>query len=326
MKEGLGEIKRVNVRTLWPNEAHDFTPWLAQEENIARLGDAVGMELEVESTETAVGPYSADILAKEMVSDGYVVIENQFGKTNHDHLGKLITYASALNATAIVWITENFTEEHERALNWLNDHTTDDLSFYGVQLEVFQIDESRPAMRFNVISRPAALAKQVASAKSREGVGETQKLQLEFWTLFREKLLAAKVIASAQTPRPQNWFNVPLGRSGIFLSNFANTWENRIGIRVYLFNRYAGGALPQLLEQKEEIERELGEEMIWNPNPDKRDKTILLQREANLSQRNRWDEYADWMVDRTCKIRKVFMPRVKQLDLGSSSALEEVEN
>lgn len=313
MANQLGEIRKENVRTVWPHEQQDFTPWLASEENIAKLANAVGLELEVENTEVAVGPYSADILAKDLGTGHYVVIENQFGKTNHDHLGKLITYASALDASAIIWITEEFTEEHQKALDWLNDHTTDDVAFYGVVLELWRIDGSRPAVKFNLVSRPTEIVRQAAIVKASE-ISDTKKLQFDFWTEFRRKLLASKTVPSAHSPRPQYWFDVALGRSGIFLSNIANTYENRIGVRVYLRNQIADMALAQLERQQDGIERELGAKLIWNPNPDNRDKVIGLYRDANLQDRNAWPEYLDWMVDMTTRFRKVFMPRIKNLE------------
>ena len=159
MTTPLGTFIKLDIRSIWKNEANDFTPWLAQEENIALLGEALGFDLEVEKVEASVGPYSADILAKDTVNDTYVVIENQLGKTNHDHLGKLITYGSVLHATAVVWIATNFTEEHQRALDWLNEFTTEELGFYGVQVELWKIDNSLPAVRFDVISRPAIIKK-----------------------------------------------------------------------------------------------------------------------------------------------------------------------
>ena len=127
MPEQLGEFKRLNPRSLWANETLDFTPWLASAENLQRLGSAIGIELELENTEVSVGPYSADILARDTGTDKYVVVENQLEKTDHDHLGKSITYASVLDASGVVWIATEFTDEHEKALTWLNDHTSDEL-------------------------------------------------------------------------------------------------------------------------------------------------------------------------------------------------------
>ncbi len=311
----LGDLRNVNVRERWKNEAQDFTPWLAEEENIRLLGNALGIELEVENTEVAVGPYSADILAKDSGTDKYVVIENQLEKTDHDHLGKAITYASALDASAVVWIASTFTEEHQRALTWLNDHTSEDVAFYGVKLELWQIDESHPAVRFNVISKPVDIVRQAAIKRAAGDLTEVQRLQLDFWTEFREALLKTNKVPSAQMARPQYWFDVALGRSGINLSNTCNTYDNRIGIRVYISNKVADVALPQLLRDKEEIEAEIGENLEWNPNPENRDKVIVLTRDAELVDRALWDQYIDWMVEMTLRFRKAFAPRVKKLIL-----------
>lgn len=313
----LGQIKKLKVRKIWATEEADFTPWLANEENIALLGQSLGLELEVEQVEATVGPYSADILAKDTGNGQYVVIENQLGKTDHDHLGKAITYGSVLDASAVVWIASKFTEEHQKALDWLNEYTSDDLSFYGVLLEIWQIDKSRPAVRFNVISRPAIIKRGDATGKSAETLSETKKVQLEFWQAFREKLLKSKVITTAQTPRPQYWFDVALGRSYFVLSNIANTYENRIGVRVYIGNKVADKALPLLEVQKEEIEEELETKLEWNPNPENRDKTIAIYRDANLQNRDEWAESIEWMVNMVQRFRKTFMPRIKKLDLNN---------
>lgn len=313
----LGKIERCDVKEIWPNEAGDFTPWLAQEENISELADAIGLELEIENVEVAVGPYSADILAKDTGSGEYVVIENQLGKTNHDHLGKLITYGSVLNATAIVWIASEFTEEHQKALEWLNDNTTESLSFFGVQVEIWRIGNSKPAVKFNVISRPAEMARQAAKVRASENLTETRKLQLDFWTAFRDKLLEEKVVASAHTPRPQYWFDVPVGRSNFVLSNIANTSEGRIGVRLYMSRRVADQAISQLMEQKEQIEGELGVQLMWNPHPEKSDKIIAVYRTADMWKRAEWDNYVAWLVDMVSKFRRVFMPRIKRLNFSN---------
>jgi len=312
MAKRLGSFEKIDVRDLWKNESADFTPWLAQEENIAKLGEALGLELEVEKVEAAVGPYSADILAKDTGTDTYVVIENQLGKTDHDHLGKAITYGSFLHASAVVWLASDFTEEHQRALDWLNEFTTDELGFYGVRIELWRIDDSLPAIRFDVISKPAAIK------KPDPGYGdltEARQLQLGFWTAFRDRLIEAKVVPSAHTPRPQYWFDVALGKAGIHLSCTANTHEGKIGVRVYIQNRIAEKALPQLEAQRQEIEDALGFTLEWNPNKENRDKVIVAYHDADLSDKSRWDEYLAWLVETTAKFRKVFGPRVKKLDL-----------
>jgi len=230
----LGKIKNVPLRNIWKNEALDFTPWLV--DNLTDLGQAVGLELEFENKEVAVGPYSADILAKDTGTGQFVVIENQLEKTNHDHLGKCITYSSILNASAVIWVATEFTEEHKKALDWLNDNTSDDISFYGVKVELLQIDNSAPAIQFIVKSSPNEMVRQATKRKDQGELTETRKLKFDFWSVFKEKLKETGKIGSLQTPRPQYWFDVALGKSGVHLSNTFNTWENKIGVRVYIGN------------------------------------------------------------------------------------------
>jgi hypothetical protein len=318
----LGEMKRMKASELWRHEEREFTPWLATEDNFGRLADALGLELQIEGIEVPVGPFSADILAKDP-SDNFIVIENQFGKTDHDHLGKILTYAATLGATAVVWIAEGFTDEHRKAIEWLNEHTTEDLALYAVEIEVWQIDTSKPALRFNVLSQPTEITRKATVIKSAGPITDTKKLQLEFWTNFRDRLLQLKVASSAQTPRPQYWFNVSLGRSNIHLSCIANTSDGRIGVRVYIRGKIADVALPQLEEQRAAIEAEIGERVEWNPYPDKLDKIIVLDRAANLHDRSRWDEYISWLVERVDKFKKAFGPRVKSLDLAQVEPPEE---
>lgn len=318
MSQDLGELSRVSLRAYWKEESADFTPWLASEENIERLAEALGMDLEVESTEVAAGPYSADILARDTVTGDYVVIENQLGKTDHDHLGKAITYAAVLNATAIVWVAARFTDEHKKALDWLNDTTADETSYFGVVVELWRIDSSKPAVRFNVVSRPAGLARKSAIAKaSAKPLTDDQKLQHEWWIAFHDALLERNVVKSAQTPRPQYWFDVALGRTGFHLSNTASVWNKEIGIRFYIWNKInAEAALEQLLQQKTEIEAEIGAALQWDPNPQARDKTVKITMPADLRNKGKWPEYLDWMVDMTAKFISAFAPRVKELDLA----------
>jgi hypothetical protein len=284
------------------------------EENIGRLGEALGMELEVENTEVAVGPYAADIVARDTVTGRYVVIENQLGKTNHDHLGKLITYGAALDASSLVLIATNCSEEHQKAFEWLNEHASENLGFFGVRLELWRIDESKPAIRFSVVSQPGTATRIAAKVSATEQFSPTRKLQLEFWTEFEKRLRETKELPSTQSPRPQYWYNVALGRSGVHLSCIANTWEKRIGVRVYLQSHLADQVLRGLAAQKDTIEEEIGSKLSWNPHPNKSDKIILLDRPADISLREKWPEYLGWLVDHTLRFRRAFAPRIKTLE------------
>jgi hypothetical protein len=233
---------------------------------VVQLAAAIGIELEVTGVEVPVGPFSADILAKNS-SGEFIIIENQFGKTDHDHLGKILTYAATLNASALVWIAERFTDEHRKAIEWLNDHTSNGLSLFAVELELLRIDDSRPAVQFNVLSEPSETVRQATAIRAAGPLSETRQLQGEFWTGFREQLLAKKVVISAQAARPQYWFNVSLGRAYIHLSNIASVADGRIGVRIYISNRIASEVLPQLEAQKSGIESEIGSSLKWNPKP-----------------------------------------------------------
>lgn len=321
----LGELKNLKLKTVWAHEEREFTPWLAREDHLAQLSGAIGLDLQLERIEVPVGPYFADILAKD-ASGEYVVIENQFGKTNHDHLGKLLTYGATLGASTVVWIAEQFTEEHQKAIEWLNERTIDALSLFAVQLEVLQIDESAPAIRFNVISQPNQVLRAAMIAKASGALSDTQQMQLEFWTMFRDLLLKKKILPSTQTPRPQYWFDVPLGRSNIFLSNILDTYAGRVGVRVYIGNRIAEAALAQLEREKAAIEQEIGEPLVWNPTPERRDKIIGLFRKVDVSDRESWPGYCEWLATYVDRFRKVFMPRVKALKLPEVVAATDSEH
>ena len=131
----LGRLTPVDLREAWQGEASDFTPWLAQSDNIALLSEAIGIELEVEAQEQQVGPFRADILCRDTLSNHYVLIENQLDRTDHGHLGQLLTYAAGLDAVTIVWIASRFTDEHRAALDWLNSVTTGEINFFGLEIE-----------------------------------------------------------------------------------------------------------------------------------------------------------------------------------------------
>ena len=306
----LGEIKTVELRKIWKNEAYDFTPWLTQ--NLEEIGKAIGLELEFEDSEVSVGPYSADILAKDTGTDQYVIIENQLEKTNHDHLGKCITYASVLDASTVIWIASRFTEEHKKALDWLNDHTSEKIGFYGIKVELWQIDNSQPAVKFNVISSPNEIVKQAAKRKEQGELTPTRKTQLEFWTTFRDKLAETGKIRSLQTPRPQYWFDIALGKSGVHLSNTFNTDKNEIGTRVYIGNKKVDEWLPYFETKKETIEAKLENKLQWNPNPDNRDKVITLTKQFNLEDKENWEEAINWLVKETIKFKEIFSRMIKE--------------
>ncbi len=301
--------KQISPRKMWPNEAVDFTPWLA--ENIEELAEKIGMELEVVGQEVSVGPYSADILAKDVNTGDYVVIENQLEKTNHDHLGKSITYASVLNAKTIIWVATNFTEEHKKALDWLNDNTNEELTFWGIQIELWQIGEDTASVRFNIVSKPSSDVKTIKKKTSVES--ESSKIQLQFWTKFKEKLLETKRFSKLQMPQGRYWYDIAIGRSYVHISNFCNTWKNTVGVRLYIDNKAVESYFPALLARKAEINQKLGFEPTWDANPAAKDKTIAVQADIDFSDSQNLEKMLDWMVVMTLNFYDVFSQEVKAL-------------
>ena len=160
----LGRLSRVDVREVWLREAVGFTPWLAQEENLQLLAETINMQLVLEAKEKPVGMFRADIIARDVYTGHPVLIENQLERTDHGHLGQLLTYAAGLKAMSIVWVSTLFTDEHRAALDWLNEITSSSMAFYGLEMELWQIDDSAIAPKFNLVSKPNMFSKQVSRA------------------------------------------------------------------------------------------------------------------------------------------------------------------
>ena len=175
----LGKIKRINdLRSVWQHETKDFSKWLAQECNLQQLSDAIGIDIVLEECESSVGSFNVDLYAIEEGTERRIIIENQLEDTNHDHLGKLITYASGKGAEVIVWIVKRARDEHRQAIEWLNQNTGVKIGFFLVEIELWQIDDSAIAPQFNVVERPNDWAKQMNNVAS---LSETKQLQLNFW-------------------------------------------------------------------------------------------------------------------------------------------------
>src|SRR5690606_13167763 len=191
-------------------------------------------------------------------------------------------------------------------------HTSDNISIYGVQLELWQIDNSRAAVKFNVVCKPNDAVMRIARAIATDELTESKRFQFEFWTKFRDKLALTRAIPTLQTPRPQYWFDVTLGKSNIHLSNTCNTDQNTVGVRVYIGSRIADTMLPYLESRKAEIETELGEVLTWNPNPDNRDKVITLTKTTDFRNEKQVDEALDWLVQKTIHFRTVFAKIIRQ--------------
>ena len=313
--EELGRLIRVPLREYWEGEASDFTPWLADEKNIGLLAETIGLELEVEAQERNVGPFRADILCKDTVTDSWVLIENQLERTNHTHLGQLLTYAAGLEAVTVVWIAERFTEEHRAALDWLNEITDERFSFFGLEIELWRIGDSPMAPKFNVVSHPNDWTKTV-SRISRGELTPANQLYLEYWTGLRDLLEERNGVINPIKPLPQNWQDFAVGRSGFHLEAIARARGKSICVRLRLDGGQDADSYFYLLERdKVGIEKEIGAELEWRENPGRKEKHIIHSlEEIDLDDRENWIRQHQWLCEQLETFHKVFSPRVKALD------------
>lgn len=261
----LGKIKVIkDLRSVWKNEANDFTKWLAQEENINLLGDELGLSLQAQETEAGVGSYRLDILATETSEENevQVVIENQLESTNHDHLGKIITYASGYDAKYIVWIVKEAREEHIQAINWLNEITGDDRNFFLVKIELWQIENSVLAPKFQIICRPNEWGKTIRNKRVSTEFSNAQMVHYSIWSDFRDYALARKPKFNLRTPSQDHWYDISVGHSGVHIALTAHSKENLLSCQFYIRDDHA---LYHFLEQhKDEITQKLGLELNWD--------------------------------------------------------------
>jgi hypothetical protein len=317
MAHTLGKLKKIDLRNIWETEAGDFTPWLAQEENIRLLGDTIGLDLEVEAQEKEVGPFRADILCKDTGTNRWVLIENQLERTDHTHLGQLLTYAAGLNAVTIVWIAAKMTEEHRATLDWLNEITESQFNFFGLEIELWRIGDSPVAPKFNMVCKPNDWVKTVTEATARiesKNLSETKKLQLEYWTSFKDYVLGKSDILKPQKPLPQHWTNMAIGRSYFHLTAAVDTWDKKISVILVMSGPNAKPHYYLLERNKEQIEQELGLVPEWRELPDNKESHITIRRNIDPTDRASWPEQHKWLMDGLEKFHSVLGPRIKQLN------------
>lgn len=301
----LGKLQPVSLREVWAHEALDFTQWLAKPANLEQLGEALGIELYEAETEVSVGRFFVDILATDDAGRK-VVIENQLAATDHDHLGKTITYAAGLGAQVIVWIAETAKEEHQQAVEWLNENTTSDVHIFLVQLEAWRIGDSLPAPRFNPIAKPNDWAKEVRqSAASTTHASEVSVLQREFYEKVREFGVTHAVhIKRWQTPKTQHWFDVSIGTSQAHVSLTTNSLEKRIAVEVHIPNNKP--LFAELLDQRDTIEEQLGMTLDWRELPERKASRIVVEHYGDSADPEQQPGLVQWMVATADAFARVF--------------------
>jgi len=303
----LGKLKRVPPKAVWFDEARAFTPWLA--DNLSTLGEALGLELELTGREAGVGTFSLDLLARDLSSGGTVVIENQFGPTNHDHLGKILTYASGFDAKAVIWVAETFRDEHRQALDWLNQHTDQETSFFGVLVELLQIDDSAPALNFKPVVFPNEWQK-VRRKVADEQVSPRAESYRTFFQALIDELRQRHKFTNARVGQPQNWYSFASGVSG-FTYGFSFALNNRVRVDLYIDHGDASRneqIFNFLVQQRPEIEAAFGEPLEWEPLEDKRACRVAVYRPGSIDQAEELADIRAWAIARLLQMRKVMGP------------------
>ncbi|MGH6937389.1 DUF4268 domain-containing protein [Hypericibacter sp.] len=325
----LSRFENVPLREAWPSEDENFTPWLAQPENIKLLADALNMELEVEAVERWVGSFRADILARAVDEPNhFVVVENQFGRTNHSHLGQILTYLAGIEgAKTVIWIAETIQPDHRAAMDWLNTNTSEDFSFFAIEIELWRIGNSPPAPRFNVIASPNDWARTTRkSVRDLGGEAETERhrIRLNYWQSFAEYLQEKGSTFRIRRPNRDHWFWFAIGRAGFGINATISSDRERIGVELYASNDLDKTAFRALYAQKEAIEKEFGEPLEWQELSGKKASRIVLYKHGvDPSEKAQYPELHAWMLTKMDRFKKVFAGRVKSLSLASTAGAEE---
>ena len=301
----LGKLQEVDIRKVWPHEQYDFSKWLSGEENIKELGDILNLSLTDVETEKFVGNYRCDILCKDEITGKVVLIENQLEPTNHDHLGKIITYASGLDAAVVVWIVASARDEHASEIEWLNKHTSDELSFFLLEVHAYKIGDSDPAPHFKIIEQPNDFVKTVKAISQSAEINESQKSRLEFWTQFNEVIDSKGKPFNKRKATTDHWYNVAIGSSEASISIDLVNKEHKIRVGLWITDNKE--LFDALFLQKNEIEKSLGIALDWN-RLDNKKASVICTYIKGLDFRNQ-DNYLHLMeqiIDVVLKMRNVF--------------------
>ncbi len=301
----LSRLTKLPLRTIWKHEALDFTQWLALPENLELLAETIGVDLMNAQTEVGVGQFNVDILAED--ENGHkVVIENQLENTDHDHLGKLITYASGLQAEVCVWVVARARQEHEQAINWLNENTTEGANFFLIEVEAWKIADSLPAPRFNIVAKPNDWAKTIKQQSSGGSKMTDLKLQQQaFWEKLREYgEQNGKLVRNWRKALPQHWYNIGIGSTRAKLAAKVNTQDSYVGLELYIYQDTE--LFYELQAKKSEIESKLGYSVDWQELPERKASRVIVTKSGNFQNESEQDELIAWLVSKADEFTKVF--------------------
>lgn len=312
----LGRLHRVELRDIWQSEAQDFTPWLAREDNLALLAETLGIDLELEAVEQNVGPFRADILCKDTLSDRWVLVENQLERTDHTHLGQLMTYAAGLDAVTIVWIAARVADEHRAAMDWLNEITDAEVRFFALEVELWRIGDSPAAPKFNVVSKPNDWSRSAATAKRtvEDTLTPTRALQQRYWSGVQALLAESGGPMRPVSAPAQSWLSHGIGKTGVGLNMAMNTRDNWVRVEIYLAGKWAKQDFASLEARKSELEAAFGASLDWQALPEKQDARICHTLNTDIADEADWPRQHEWLVRHAVLLREVFRPYVARLD------------
>ena len=314
----LGILESVDLREEWQNEALEFTPWL--EKNLDKLGEALGMDIDTEEVETEVrvGKYSADLICHDANDNSQIVIENQFGGTNHDHLGKLLTYASALDSDppvrSVIWISESFNDEHRSTLDWLNRISHDEIRFFGITVELLRIDGSRSAPRFNIVASPNDWTKAVRASSSGK-VSDAKRQYQHFWTALVERLPVVAPGLKPRNPRPRSYFNFAIGRSKFALHCTLSDQKKRLSVALEIRGENSKSHFNLLKQQQAAIEERIGSPLKWRRDTKGQACKISLVKSGDPTDESDKADQIEWMAQTLDKFDNAFRDRVRNLSV-----------
>ncbi len=326
MAEQLRKLVRVDPRDVWANEATDFTPWLR--DNIGYLAEAVGIDIDLVESEVAVGDFSVDLVGEEPGQSRPIIIENQLEKTNHTHLGQLLTYAAGKDGGVIIWVSPEIRPEHRNALEWLNDSTRGNLDFFGVELEVLQIEGSDlKAPNFKVVVTPKTKSAKTAYPPSQPlttgAPGEKGRLYQAFFQALVDKLKEREPgVTGRKTIGFHSWMGLASGRSGFtFAIVFASGGRFRVEVYIDTGNQVINKRAFDLLEAyKEEIENQVGTELDWDRLDNRRASRISWYYgppATIMDSGEKLEELKDWTVESFFKFRGIMSPHIQNVQTDS---------
>ena len=305
----LGILKKVDVRKVWEHEARDFSAWLVKPENLELLSEQLGIDIEPTGTEIGVGRFRIDILAEEPRTGHKIIIENQLESTKHDHLGKVITYAAGIDAKYIIWIVNDILPEHLKAVEWLNEHLDEEIRCFLIRIEVWQIGDSKPAPRFELISAKNDWAATLKNSSVSTVISTTKLKQQEFWRRLCDFIRTKDTHIKITTPRPQHWLNFSMGNSLSHIALTLNTQKNLLGCELYISNDKT--LFSYLNDNYEQIHKELGNEFEWFEGKVAAGLGVYKEVEDVFDEIS-IEESFDWMYKRVILFKEVLVPYINR--------------